>query len=83
METQKGPYTDYSPFKGGLIWVSMLVWGSVGSCGRFKAPGLQVYGSGPQRFEPASHSLGGWRSAGVWQRSAGLGSKVSSSSIVV
>ena len=29
METQKGPYKDYSPFKKGLIWVSMLVWGSV------------------------------------------------------
>ena len=29
METQKGPYTDYSPFIGRLIWVSMLVWGSV------------------------------------------------------
>ena len=31
METQKGPYKDYSPFKRGAIWVSMLVWGSVGS----------------------------------------------------
>ena len=30
METQKGPSQDYSPFKGGAIWVSMLVWGSVG-----------------------------------------------------
>ena len=30
METQKGAYKDYSPFKGGAIWVSMLVWGSVG-----------------------------------------------------
>ena len=29
METQKGPYKDYSPSKRGLIWVSMLVWGSV------------------------------------------------------
>ena len=29
METQKGPYKDYSPSKRGL-WVSMLVWGSVG-----------------------------------------------------
>ena len=29
METQKGPYKDYSPFKKGAIWVSMLVWGSV------------------------------------------------------
>ena len=31
METQKGPYKDYSPLKGGAIWVSMLVWRSVGS----------------------------------------------------
>ena len=30
METQKGPYKDYSPFKRGAIWVSMLVAGSVG-----------------------------------------------------
>ena len=30
METQKGPYKDYSPFKKGAIWVSMLIWGSVG-----------------------------------------------------
>ena len=29
METQKGPYKDYSPSKRGAIWVSMLVWGSV------------------------------------------------------
>ena len=29
METQKGPYNDYSPSKRGAIWVSMLVWGSV------------------------------------------------------
>ena len=29
MATQKGPYTDYSPFKVGAIWVSMLVGGSV------------------------------------------------------
>ena len=31
METQKGPYKDYSPLKRGAIWVSMLVWGSVHS----------------------------------------------------
>ena len=30
METQNGPYKDYSPSKKGAIWVSMLVWGSVG-----------------------------------------------------
>ena len=30
VETQKGPYKDYSPSKRGAIWVSMLVWGSVG-----------------------------------------------------
>ena len=30
METQKGPYKDDSPSKKGTIWVSMLVWGSVG-----------------------------------------------------
>ena len=30
METQKEPYKDYSPSKKGAIWVSMLVWGSVG-----------------------------------------------------
>ena len=29
METQKGPYNDYSPSKMVAIWVSMLVWGSV------------------------------------------------------
>ena len=29
METPKGPYKDYSPFKRGAIWVSMLVCGSV------------------------------------------------------
>ena len=29
METQKGPYKDYSPSQNGAIWVSMLVWGSV------------------------------------------------------
>ena len=29
METQKGPYKDYSPFEKGAIWVSMLIWGSV------------------------------------------------------
>ena len=29
METQKGPYKDYSPSDKGTIWVSMLVWGSV------------------------------------------------------
>ena len=29
METQKGPYEDYSPFKKGTIWISMLVWGNV------------------------------------------------------
>ena len=29
METQNGPYKDYSPSKTGVIWVSMLVWGSV------------------------------------------------------
>ena len=30
METQKGPYKDYSPFKKVAIWVSMLICGSVG-----------------------------------------------------
>ena len=33
METQKGAYKDYSPFKW-VIWVSMLVWGSVLVCYR-------------------------------------------------
>ena len=30
METQKELSKDYSPFKKGAIWVSMLIWGSVG-----------------------------------------------------
>ena len=34
METQKGPYKDYSPFKKGTIWVSML---SLGECKPFGA----------------------------------------------
>ena len=31
METQKGPYKDYSLSKRGLYGISMLPWGSVGS----------------------------------------------------
>ena len=29
METQKGPFKDYSPSKMGLYGFSMLVWGSI------------------------------------------------------
>ena len=35
METQKGPYKDYSPSKMGPFWVSMLVSGSVAFFGQF------------------------------------------------
>ena len=44
METQKGPYKDYSPFKKGLIWVSMLVWGSVATTGTTGVPRVNLKG---------------------------------------
>ena len=61
MATQKGPYKDYSPFKKGLIWVSMLVWGSVwgfGAVGRGCRGFEGLGGSGFTRFRGFMKDLG-------------------------
>ena len=42
METPKGSCKDYSPFKGGAIWVSMLVWGSVSGVSLKGSLGLDI-----------------------------------------